>query len=329
MKALISPLAIAPMVDWTYTHCRVFMRILASKALLYTDMHTVGALFNNPRRVLDFESMEKPLALQLGGSDADKLRVGAQQAEAHDFDEINLNLGCPSDRVQSGGFGACLMSEPKTVVSCIRAMKQGTVLPVTAKLRLGIDHEDSYEFFSSFAYQLVDAGCDKLIVHARKAWLQGLSPKENRTVPPVQYEFVYRLKESLPTVPVVINGNIQDLLSIQTHLQYVDGVMLGRLACQNPYEIALIHHALFPDDPLISRVDALKQYAVHVQAMSQRGIPLSVLLKPILNLAHGLPSARLWKAKLLNIKPGEDVFGWDEALSLLNSLEKMAFTADF
>ena len=299
---LISPLAIAPMIDWTYTHFRVFMRMLAPHALLYTEMQTPGAIVNNPSRALDFHPMEAPLALQLGGSDKDALVECALIAEQHGFAEVNLNLGCPSDRVQAGRFGACLMREPQHVADCIAAMKKAVSIPVTAKTRIGIDHDDSDDYFSTFAHQLIDAGCDKLVVHARKAWLHGLNPKQNRTIPPLHYDYVYRIKQDFPMLPVVINGNINEIDDVRQHLQHVDGVMLGRLACQNPYAIAEIHHALYPDSPLLHRAAILDQYVNYVESLSANKVPMSLLLKPIFNMAHGLPGAKRWKAQLMAVQ---------------------------
>ncbi len=316
LPSLISPLAIAPMIDWTYTHFRVFMRMLAPRALLYTEMQTVGAIFNNPSRALHFHAMEEPLALQLGGMDIEALVKCAKIAEQRGFAEVNLNLGCPSDRVQSGRFGACLMAEPQHVADCINAMKQAVSIPITAKTRIGIDHQDSFEFFSAFAHALVDAGCDKLIVHARKAWLHGLNPKQNRTIPPLHYDYVYKIKQSMPSVPVVINGNINELLDINTHLKSVDGVMLGRLACQNPYAIVIIHHALYPETPLLAREHILKQYVEYARQEQEQGVPMSLLLKPLFNFAHGLPIARKWKAALMAIQQSKDSSALPSAISL-------------
>ena len=320
LPGLISPLAIAPMIDWTYTHFRVFMRMLAPQALLYTEMQTPGAIVNNPGRALDFHPMENPLALQLGGSDRDALVTCAKIAEQHGFAEVNLNLGCPSDRVQAGRFGACLMAEPQHVADCIAAMKQAVHIPVTAKTRIGIDHQDSYEFFAAFAHKLIDAGCDKLIVHARKAWLHGLNPKQNRTIPPLHYNYVYKIKEVLPSVPVVMNGNINEIDDIKSHLQHIDGVMLGRLACQNPYAIAGIHHALYPHIPLLKRSTMLENYVAYTRLALAKGVPMSLLLKPIFNMAHGLPGARGWKAQLMTIQQSGDSAALLQAISLFDTL---------
>jgi len=290
------------MIDWTYTHFRVLMRLLAPHALLYTDMQTTGAIQHNPQRSLHFHPTETPLALQLGGADRQALVLAAQLAEERGYTEVNLNLGCPSDRVQAGRFGACLMAEPDHVANCIAAIKKAVHIPVTAKTRIGIDHQDSYAFFSAFVHRLIDAGCDKLIVHARKAWLNGLSPKQNRTIPPIQYDYVYRIKQDITTIPVIINGNINTIDEIQTHLNQVDGVMLGRLACQNPYAIATIHHALYPDYPLPSRATVLQSYLNYIQSLDNKSVPISLLLKPLFNMAHGLPGARRWKMELLAIQ---------------------------
>jgi tRNA-dihydrouridine synthase A len=276
--------------------------MLAPNALLYTEMQTPGAIQHNPERALGFNTIEHPIALQLGGADRAALVSCARIAEAQGYDEINLNLGCPSDRVQAGRFGACLMAEPQAVADCIKAMKDAVRIPVTAKTRIGIDHQDSYEFFSDFVQSLVEAGCDKLIVHARKAWLHGLNPKQNRTIPPLHYEYVYQIKQAFPSIPVVINGNIQTLDAIQTHLMQTDGVMLGRLACNNPYAIAEMHHHLYPNTPLSDRATTLKCYLDYAADAFTQGVPMSLLLKPIFNLAHGLPGAKAWKAQLMQIQ---------------------------
>lgn len=316
LPSLISPLAIAPMIDWTYTHFRMFMRMLAPHALLYTEMQTVGAIFNNPTRALYFHEQEEPIALQLGGMDRDALVECSKMAQQQGFSEINLNLGCPSDRVQSGRFGACLMAEPLHVADCIKAMKDAVQIPVTAKTRIGIDNQDSYAFFEAFATTLVNAGCDKLIVHARKAWLHGLNPKQNRTIPPLHYDYVYQIKEAMPTIPVVINGNINEIDEINAHLTQIDGVMLGRLACQNPYAIAKIHHALYPDMPLVTCTDVLNHYVLYALQEKARGVPCSLLLKPIFNMAHGLPIARKWKAALMDFQQSKNQQTLLNALSL-------------
>ncbi len=322
LDTLFSPLAIAPMIDWTYSHFRVFMRILAPQALLYTEMQTTGAIQNNPRRSLPFYHQEHPLALQLGGSDPIALGHCAKLAEQEGYDEVNINLGCPSDKVKAGHFGACLMNEPAQVVACIKAMREETGIPVTAKVRIGIDHQDSYEFFSMFVQQLVAAGSQKIIVHARKAWLNGLSPKQNRTVPPVNYDYVYRIKKELPHIPVVINGNIINSQEINEHLQYVDGVMLGRLACDNPYQIAEIHETLYPSMQKLTRSQAFIRYLDYLLDEHSKGVSLSLLIKPVFNLAFGLSGASQWKKKLMLILQTKDLSLFDALTQYLLEIEE-------
>ncbi len=297
------------------------MRLLAPEALLYTEMQTIGAILNNPMKALNFHAMEMPLALQLGGSDMLGLVQCAQIAEDRGFSEVNLNLGCPSDRVQAGRFGACLMAEPERVAECIHEMKNAVRIPVSAKTRIGIDEQDSYAFFSAFVNQLVAAGCDKLVVHARKAWLHGLNPKQNRTIPPLHYDYVYKIKQAFPTIPIVINGNINDSGDIQRHLEQVDGVMLGRLACQNPYALAGIHHALYPDTKRLTRASILEHYIDYAQSTHGDGVPLSLLVKPLFNLAHGLPGARAWKAALMRIQQSKQREGLGGMLLFFSDMD--------
>ncbi|MDX1838289.1 tRNA dihydrouridine(20/20a) synthase DusA [Legionella taurinensis] len=321
-NALISPLAVAPMIDWSYTHFRVLMRLIAPRALLYTDMQTTGAVLNNPKKALGFHGCELPLALQLGGSDQEALVQCAILAEEKGYSEVNLNLGCPSDRVQAGRFGACLMAEPEQVAQSIKAMKAAVRIPVTAKTRIGIDEQDSYDFFSAFAHQLIDAGCDKLVVHARKAWLQGLSPKQNRTIPPLHYDYVYRIKRAFPALPVVINGNINTVEEARVHWQAVDGVMLGRLACNNPYALADFHRFLYPDVAIQSRSAVMENYHRYAVEQFEEGVPLSILLKPVLNLAHGLAGARRFKELLVCAQQKKNPGLVGDAVFLLQAMEK-------
>ena len=321
-RAECEKLEIAPMIDWTNTHFRYLMRLLAPKALLYTEMQTTGAIFNNQPRALQYHALEHPLVLQLGGSDPDALVKCALIAEAAGFNEINLNLGCPSDRVQAGRFGACLMAEPSLVATCIERMKAVVQIPVTAKTRIGIDKNDSYEFFENFAKTLINSGIDKLIVHARKAWLKGLNPKQNRTIPPLHYDFVYKIKkEAAAFLPVIINGNINQTEAIQQHLNHVDGVMIGRLACQNPYAIARIHHMLYPACPLRKRSNIFADYIDYGAKAFANNTPVSVLLKPVLSLAHGLPGARHWKEKLTAVQRSKQWRGLNDALLMLEDME--------
>lgn len=309
------------MVDWTNSHFRMLMRFIAPHALLYTDMQTVGAILHQPNKALQFNMEETPLALQIGGSNKESLIQCASMAEERGFNEINLNLGCPSDRVQAGHFGVCLMAEPRQVAECIAAMKAAVSIPLTAKIRIGLDENDSYEFFSSFVRYLVAEGCDKIIVHARKAWLHGLSPKQNRSVPPLRYDFVYRIKQEYPHLPIVINGNIITLQEIKEHLLLVDGVMLGRLVCQNPYALAGIHHYYYPDTLPLTRTEILEKYFAYIQEKNSEGIPLSVLIKPLYNFAHGLARAKAWKEKLLQAQQTKDLNYLEEAFTRLREIE--------
>lgn len=321
-QQLISPFSIAPMIDWTYSAFRIFMRLLAPNALLYTEMQTPGALFHNPNRALYHHAIEKPVALQLGGADKNALVECAKMAEQYGFAEVNLNLGCPSDRVQSGQFGACLMAEPERVADCLYAMKKAVTIPVSAKTRIGIDNQDSYDFFAHFARQLIDAGIDKLIVHARKAWLKGLNPKQNRTIPPLHYDFVYQIKREFSRLPVIINGNIESINAIDAHLKEVDGVMIGRLACQNPYQIALIQYHIFATKSLPTRTQVMQAYINYAEYEASKNTPLSLLIKPILSLAFGLKNAKLWKAALINAQQRKDFNAFKDSISLLADLEK-------
>lgn len=290
-------LSVAPMIDWTNTHFRVLMRMLAPQALLYTEMQSTGAIRHNPERALYFTEREQPLALQVGGSDIHDLVHAACLAEEAGFAEINLNLGCPSPRVIAGSFGACLMREGTHVATCINAMKAAVTIPVTAKTRIGVDHDDSYEFFAEFAKNLIDAGCDKLIIHARKAWLSGLNPKQNRTIPAINYDYVYRLKAEISKeIPVIINGNIKTIDEINQHLHYVDGIMLGRLACQNPYALAEIHQHLFPEIKMLVREEIIQNYLAYAAGI--KNISRNVLLKPLLNMVHGQENARAAKQQM-------------------------------
>src|SRR6266436_3978185 len=242
-------LSVAPMMDWTDRHCRVFHRLMTRRARLYTEMLTTGAIIHGDRRrLLGFDASEHPVALQLGGSDPRDLATSAKIGEDFGYDEINLNVGCPSDRVTDGRFGACLMAEPVLVAACVDAMKRTVAIPVTVKCRIGIDDQDPEAALDALARSVIAAGADALIVHARKAWLDGLSPKENRDIPPLDYDRVYRLKASLPDMPIIINGGITSIAEAKRHLAHVDGVMLGRAAYQEPWRLliggASQHHAI-------------------------------------------------------------------------------------
>ncbi|WP_456379975.1 tRNA dihydrouridine(20/20a) synthase DusA [Thiolapillus sp.] len=293
-------LSVAPMLDWTDRYCRYFHRLISRQTLLYTEMVTTGALLHNdPARFLDFSPAEHPLALQLGGSNPEDLAICCKMAEEWEYDEINLNLGCPSDRVQSGRFGACLMAKPELVADCITAMTQSTSLPVTAKHRIGIDDLDSYDLLCRFVDQLAAAGCQIFIIHARKAWLQGLSPKQNRDIPPLRYELVYQLKQDFPDLEIIINGGITSLDQAQTHLTEVDGVMIGREAYQNPWMLAQADRKIFGTGwQPHSRHQVIENLLPLVEQECSRGIPLKRITRHILGLFHGQPGARKWRRYL-------------------------------
>jgi tRNA-dihydrouridine synthase A len=293
--------SVAPMMDWTDRHCRVFHRLLAPRALLYTEMVTAPAVIHGDReRLLGFDPVEHPVALQLGGSEPDDLAQAARIGAELGYDEINLNVGCPSDRVQSGRFGACLMREPALVRDCVAAMREAVVsfdIPVTVKCRIGVDDQDEYAGLAAFVETVQQSGCAHFIVHARKAWLQGLSPKENREVPPLNYARVYRLKAEHPRLSVVINGGVSSVADVRTHLEHVDGVMLGRTAYHEPYRLAEIEHALH-GTPLPDRDEVLAHLRPYVEAHLARGDRLQHITRHILGLYQGLPGARAFRRVL-------------------------------
>ena len=292
--------SIAPMMDWSDHHCRYFWRLLTRQALLYTEMVTTGALIHGDReRFLHFNPEEHPVALQLGGSEPADLARCARWAEEWGYDEVNLNCGCPSDRVQSGMFGACLMARPALVADCVRAMRAACDIPVTVKHRIGIDHMESYQELLDFVGTVAEAGCEVFIVHARKAWLQGLSPKENRDIPPLNYPWVYRLKHDLPRLCIVINGGIQTLEECRRHLQQVDGVMLGREAYQNPWLLAEVDSQLYGmDKPAASRDDVIAALLPYVERQLAAGAHLNHITRHILGLYQGVPGARKFRRHL-------------------------------
>jgi tRNA-dihydrouridine synthase A len=290
------------MIDWTYSHFRILMRIIAPKALLYTEMLTTNAIQNNPNKLLYFNPVEEPIAIQLGGSDKKSLSLSAKIAEDAGYSEINLNLGCPSPRVQSGSFGACLMTNPQIVADCIMSIKNAVSIPVTAKTRIGVDDNDSYEFFADFIETLTKAGCDKLIIHARIAFLNGLSPKQNREIPPINYDYVYKIKKSYPNTPIVLNGNIKTYEEVIQHLKIIDGVMFGRLAYQEPYTLAKIYNSMFKDEQLLSRSEILEKYVGYIAKDNHSTLPITLTLKPLFSLYHNQPNAGKWKKKLLEIQ---------------------------
>jgi tRNA-dihydrouridine synthase A len=285
------------MLDWTDRYFRYFLRLISRHTLLYTEMVTSGALLHGDReRFLGFHQTEHPLALQLGGSDPKDLAICARLGEERGFDEINLNVGCPSDRVQSGSFGACLMATPDLVADCVSAMRDTVAIDVTVKHRIGIDERDSYAELCDFVGRVAEAGCSTFIVHARKAWLQGLSPKENREIPPLQYPVVHRLKEEFSELEIIINGGIQNLDSALEHLQQVDGVMIGRQAYQYPWSLREADRRIFGDDhPLPTRHEVVERLLPFVEAEFSRGTPVGRITRHILGLFNGRPGARAWR----------------------------------
>jgi tRNA-dihydrouridine synthase A len=297
------------MMDCTDRHCRYFMRLLAPHVLLYSEMVTANALLHGDReRFLAFDEKEHPLAMQLGGSDPDHLRQCAVWVEQAGYDEINLNVGCPSDRVQSAQIGACLMKQPQLVARCVSAMQQAVSIPVTVKTRIGVDDDDSDAFLQQFIETVAEAGCQTFIVHARKAWLQGLSPKQNRTVPAINYEKVYQLKQKYPQLTIILNGEIKTIAQAEQHLQYVDGIMIGREAYHNPYFLAQLE-AHFFQQALPSRAQVLQQYLPYIIAQLNAGIRLKQITRHIIGLFQGQPGAKAWRRHLSEHAhlPGADI----------------------
>jgi tRNA-dihydrouridine synthase A len=292
--------SVAPMMDWTDRHCRYFLRQISRRARLYSEMVATDALLRgNPARWLAFHREEHPLALQLGGSDPRELAACARLGARFGYDEINLNLGCPSDRVRSGRFGACLMAEPDRVAGCIAAMNAVVIAPVTVKTRIGIDNRDSYPALGAFVERLADAGCRIFIVHARKAILKGLSPGENRRIPPLRYDVVYRLKCDFPELTIVLNGGITRLDEVDVHLRCVDGVMLGRAAYHNPYLLAGVDARLFGDArPPVTRAAIVARMLPYIEQERLAGTPLNAIVRHMLGLFQGVPGARAWRRYL-------------------------------
>ncbi|MEQ9860590.1 tRNA dihydrouridine(20/20a) synthase DusA [Pectobacterium cacticida] len=313
--------SVAPMLDWTDRHCRYFLRQLTGQTLLYTEMVTTGAILHGKGDYLAYSEQEHPLALQLGGSDPHALAQCAKLAEQRGYDEVNLNVGCPSDRVQNGRFGACLMAEATLVADCIKAMSDSTSLPITVKTRIGIDDRDSYEFLCEFIQTVAERGeCKTFIVHARKAWLSGLSPKENREIPPLDYPRVYQLKRDFPALTIALNGGVKTLEEAKTHLHYLDGVMMGREAYQNPGILAQVDRELFGIDAaspdLAGVVRAMYPY---IERELSGGGALNHITRHMLGLFQGIPGARQWRRYLSENahKPGADTAVVEHALSLV------------
>ena len=293
-------LAVAPMLDWSDRHCRYFLRLITRRTLLYTEMVTTGALIHGDQeRHLRFDPAEHPVALQLGGSDPADMASCARLGADWGYDEININVGCPSDRVQDGRFGARLMAEPRVVADCVGAMKAAVSVPVTVKSRIGIDDRDSYAELVDFVGTVAEAGCDALILHARKAWLRGLSPRENREIPPLRYDVVDRLKQDFPALPIAINGGILTLAAAVRFLDRLEGVMIGREAYQNPWLLADADRLIFGDrSPAPTRLEVLEHFVRYVERELAVGVPLNAMSRHILGLFQRQPGARAWRRYL-------------------------------
>ncbi|GAA5103932.1 tRNA dihydrouridine(20/20a) synthase DusA [Orbus sasakiae] len=298
MKSTLNKFSIAPMLDWTDRHCRYFHRILTKNSLLYTEMVTTGAIIYGKGDYLAFSDDEQPVSLQLGGSDPDALAQCAKLAEQRGYNEINLNVGCPSDRVQNGMFGACLMGNAQLVAQCVQAMQDQVNIPVTVKTRIGIDDQDSYSFLCQFIETIMPY-CQTFIVHARKAWLSGLSPKENREVPPLDYARVYQLKKDYPDLTIAINGGIKTIDEIKTHLEQVDGVMVGREAYQNPMLLAEIDQQIFAvDRAVLDPIDAIQQLFPYIERELSAGAQLNHIMRHTLGIFNGQKGAKQWRRHL-------------------------------
>jgi tRNA-dihydrouridine synthase A len=313
--------SIAPMMDWTDRHCRVFHRLMTRRARLYTEMLTTGAIIHGDRkRLLGFDPCEHPVALQLGGSEPGDLATAASIGEDFGYDEINLNVGCPSDRVKDGRFGACLMAEPALVATGVEAMKRAVNIPVTVKCRIGIDDQDPEIALDALARGVVAAGADALIVHARKAWLNGLSPKENRDIPPLDYDIVYRLKASMPDVPIIINGGIAGLAEAKRHLGFVDGVMLGRAAYQEPWRLLAADPELFGEAaPHATMKEVFNSIMPYIEDQLAQGTRLHSITRHFVGAFHGVPGARAFRRHLAEngVKPGAGVDVLRDAIALV------------
>ncbi|HEY1961965.1 MAG TPA: tRNA dihydrouridine(20/20a) synthase DusA [Rhizomicrobium sp.] len=318
--------AVAPMMEWTDRHCRYLHRLLTSHARLYTEMVTADAVIRGDRaRLIGFDRFEHPVALQLGGAEPAKLAQAAKIAADFGYDEINLNVGCPSDRVQSGRFGACLMREPELVAECVAEMRAAVSIPVTMKCRIGVDEQDPEIALRKLVGLCVQAGVGVFAVHARKAWLAGLSPKENREIPPLDYDLVYALKREHPELTIVLNGGIDTLNEAERHLAHVDGVMLGRAAYHSPAILAEVDARFFGGEPR-NLDDAVEQYVLYVERQLRKGAPLNAMTKHMLNLFNGRPGARLFRRHLSEnaTRRGAGIEVLRAALAHLQPAQRMA-----
>ncbi len=292
--------SVAPMMDWTDRHCRYFHRLLSKETQLWSEMVTTKAIiYGDKNRLLDFDAAEHPLVLQIGGSEPDEMAQCAKIAQDWGYDEVNINVGCPSDRVQSGSFGACLMQTPEVVAQCVDAMRQVSDIPVSVKSRIGVDDMEHYDELVNFITQVENAGCNNFVIHARKAWLKGLSPKENRTVPPLNYEWVYQIKKDFPHLMIGINGGINSMDSALVHLEKVDSVMLGRVAYHQPYLLSEVDGRIYgKKTDILLREQVLLQFIDYMKKQSEQGVPIRSMTRHILGLYHGQPNARRFKQLL-------------------------------
>jgi tRNA-dihydrouridine synthase A len=323
--------SVAPMMDWTDRHCRVFHRHLTRRTRLYTEMLTTGAIIHGDRaRLLGFDETEHPLALQLGGSNPVDLATSAKIGEDFGYDEVNLNVGCPSDRVKDGRFGACLMAEPALVAACVAAMKRAVKIPVTVKCRIGIDDQDPEAALDTLARGINSAGAAVLIVHARKAWLNGLSPRENRDIPPLDYDRVYRLKRALPDMPIVINGGIAGIADAKHHLAHVDGVMLGRAAYQEPWRLLSVDTEIFGEAaPFAAMKDVFAAMLPYIERELAKGSRLHAMTRHFVGAFHGVPGARAFRRHLAEngVKPGAGSGALRDAIALVDDRAVTAIAA--
>lgn len=316
-------ISVAPMMDWTDRHCRFFLRLIAPHVKLYTEMVTTGAIIHGDRdRFLRFNTEEHPVALQLGGSNPEQLAECARIGEDYGYDEININCGCPSDRVQNGFFGACLMGRPDLVAECVEAMSKAVSIPVTVKCRIGIDDKDSFEFLADFVDKSVDAGCKTFIIHARKAWLSGLSPKENREIPPLDYTRVFEIKQKYPGLRIILNGGLNDTAQIKTELDRFDGAMIGREAYQNPYFLAELEQEIYGTLQSRSRADIAHLMADYATEQNKlHGTPVKSITRHILGLFQGQAGAKDWK-RTLSTLPYQEGAGADVILNALEAQQE-------
>ncbi|PTP11790.1 tRNA dihydrouridine(20/20a) synthase DusA [Vibrio sp. 10N.286.51.C3] len=296
-KYAANRLSVAPMLDWTDRHCRYFHRLLSQQTLLYTEMVTTGAILHGKGDFLEYNEQEHPLALQLGGSNPVDLAACAKLAGERGYDEVNLNVGCPSDRVQNGRFGACLMAEPELVADCVSAMKEVTDIPITVKTRIGIDDQDSYEFLTKFISTVSEkGGCEQFTIHARKAWLSGLSPKENREIPPLDYDRAYQIKKDFSDLVIAVNGGITTLEQTKEHLQHLDGVMIGREAYHSPFILAEVDQQIFGlDSPIKKRSQVVEEMYPYIERELSNGASLGHISRHMLGLFQSMPGARQWR----------------------------------